>query len=59
MVLIERLEEIKRLWYEFELPVRQDIAYIYLDREQDIIKDIDDRLEKLLENRDFVICKII
>ena len=53
MVLIERLAEIKRLWYKFELPVRQDIAYIYLDPEQRIIKDIDERLENLLENRDF------
>ncbi len=53
MVLIERLGEIKRLWYEFELPLRQDIAYIYLDKEQRIIKDIDERLEKLIENRDF------
>jgi len=53
MVLIERLEEIKRLWYELELPLRQDIAYVYLDREQRIIKNIDERLELLLANRDF------
>ena len=33
MVLIERLEEIKRLWYELELPLRQDVAYVYLDKE--------------------------
>ena len=53
MVLIERLEEIKRLWYELELPLRQDVAYVYLDKEQRIIKDIDERLELLLTNSDF------
>ena len=53
MVLIERLEEIKRLWYELELPLRQDIAYVYLDKEQRIIKNIDERLELLLTNSDF------
>ena len=53
MVLIERIEEIKRLWYALELPLRQDVAYVYLDKEQRIIKNIDERLELLLENRDF------
>ena len=53
MSLVERLEEIKKLWYELELPLRQDVAYVYLDKEQKIIKNIDQRLELLLENRDF------
>ena len=49
----ESLEEIRKLWYELKLPLRQDIAYIYLEQEGEIIEEIGKRLESLYQNTEF------
>ncbi len=53
MDLKESLEEIRKLWHQLKLPLRQGLAYIYLEKEKEIIGEIGEKLEDLYENKEF------
>ena len=53
MVAIERLEEIKQLWYKLSLSLRQDLANIYLQEDELEIEEIGDKLQSLYKNNEF------
>lgn len=53
MDLNQSLNEIKKLWHELSLPLKQDIAYIYLEKEEEKIEEIGEKLESLYKNKEF------
>ena len=53
MDLNEKIKEIAILWHQLNLPLKQDIAYIYLKKEEEEIEEIGKILESLYKNREF------
>jgi len=53
MDLKEKLKEIELLWHQLSLPLKQDIAYVYLEKEKKEIEEIGSVLASLYKNREF------
>ena len=49
----ESLTAIKKLYHDLSLPLKQDIAYIYLEKEEEKVEEIGKKLESLYKNKDF------